>query len=81
MNHKRMLQGCVQYNTLDSKLPEYQAAHQNILRNAGIGLAAATASAAASNWIRVLKTTKQAHHSGAVTYAQVLPRYDIFPFQ
>jgi hypothetical protein len=61
----------VQYNTLDSKLPEYQAAHQNILRNAGIGLACAIASASASNWIRVLKTTKQAHHSGDLSYMQV----------
>ena len=63
-----------QYNTLDTALPEGGTFTSNVLRNAGVGLAASSAAAVASNWARILKTSKQAHDSGRLgptTYAKV----------
>ena len=44
---------------------------KSVVRNAGIGLSAATAAACVSNWTRVIKTTKQTHATGVVSYRQV----------
>lgn len=59
------------YNTLDGALPEYSTTALSVARNAGIGLCAATAAACVSNWTRVIKTTKQTHATGVVSYHQV----------
>ena len=61
----------VVYNTLDGALPEFDTVGQSVVRNAGIGLSAATAAACVSNWTRVIKTTKQTHATGVVSYHQV----------
>ena len=64
------LKHCVQYNWLDSALPEYPKTHQTVARNAAIGLSASTAAAFASNWTRVIKTAKQTQEANA-SYLQV----------
>ena len=61
----------LQYNYLDRELPEYQATCQQIVRNGVIGFSASAASSIASNWVRVIKTTKQTFPH-AVTYPQVV---------
>jgi hypothetical protein len=60
----------MQYNWLDTAIPEYSTVPQTVARNAGIGLSASTAAAVASNWTRVMKTAKQTHE-GPTTYRQV----------
>jgi hypothetical protein len=58
----------VQFNTLDDFLPEYNTVWESVIRNGVIGLSAATVAACTSNWMRVIKTTKQTHVSGKITY-------------
>ena len=62
---------CLQYNTLNEKLPQYDELHKRLMRSAVIGFSASAISDTCSNSIRVIKTTKQTH-SEAVTYPQVL---------
>jgi hypothetical protein len=60
----------LQYNLLDSKLPEPESNVLAVVRNGAIGFSAAAAAAIASNWARVIKTFKQTHANARVTYAQ-----------
>lgn len=58
------------FNHLNARLKTRSAIAARLLRNAGIGLAASITSDLCTNWIRVLKTSKQSNAGSAnkVTY-------------
>lgn len=49
------------FNNLNARIRIPSAMSARLLRNAGIGLAASIAADLCTNWIRVLKTTKQSN--------------------
>ncbi len=62
---------CLQYNTLNSSMPQYDDLPKRLLRSAFIGFCSSFVSDCCSNGIRVIKTAKQAATT-SVTYREVV---------